>query len=326
MGRIEKAVQHPQRILAARGGPDHVSPDRNAVPHRPTNGKNGNANLHPLGTGRFTESGKYRNTAKNLTSSGGDGPAQGATPASSSSVGFMKAEAQGHVYIPTEPVSMRKRILSPGQEGAKRRRLHEMDSIIQTAASSTDEGTWRGGLGDWSLPGASAAYGPALQQHIKYRQDWRGQGPVSSQGNVWDHEAGGACRSSENPKAKKAPAIPSTAGHALPGPRNGAAMKDLLRRLDIAKKVEIIRDENIAWNNEHPNQPRLLNLRGSYLKEEFLVFTEYSVICEVCIMEMAPLEREAHIRQKSHKRKVECMKKERDWLENFFNSETIVID
>jgi hypothetical protein len=43
-------------------------------------------------------------------------------------------------------------------------------------------------------------------------------------------------------------------------------------------------------------------------------------------MEMPPMEREAHIRQKSHKRKVECTKKERDWLENYFSNEAIVID
>lgn len=74
MGRTGKAV---------RGGPDHVSPDRNAIPHRPTNGQGVNSNLHPLGSSGFTESGIYSNTVKNLTSiknptpSGEDGHAQG---------------------------------------------------------------------------------------------------------------------------------------------------------------------------------------------------------------------------------------------------------
>lgn len=71
---------------AARGGPDHVSPDRNAIPHRPTNGQGVNASLHPLGSSRITESGQYPNIVKNPTSiknptpSGEDGHAQGLFP------------------------------------------------------------------------------------------------------------------------------------------------------------------------------------------------------------------------------------------------------
>lgn len=76
-------------------------------------------------------------------------------------------------------------------------------------------------------------------------------------------------KAAENLKAKKAAVIKSTADHKLPGPSNGTAMKDLLRRLDVTKKIEIIRDENVAWNNEHPNQPRPQSLRGSYIKEVF---------------------------------------------------------
>jgi hypothetical protein len=165
---------------------------------------------------------------------------------------------------------MRKRILSPGQEGAKRGRLHEMDSIVQAGARSSDEETWQGELGSWSPPETSAAYWPApappqQQQYIKRHR----KRTTNRQDNVWDHEAGGDYQSSENSKAKKAAAIPSAVGDKLPGPWNGTAMKDLLRRLDVAKKIEMIRDENVAWNNEHANQPRLLSLRGSYLKEVF---------------------------------------------------------
>lgn len=84
-----------------------------------------------------------------------------------------------------------------------------------------------------------------------------------------NHKVTEKSKAAENLKAKKAAAAQSAADHKLPGPSNGTAMKDLLRRLDVAKKIETIRDENGAWNNEHPNQPRLQSLRGSYIKEVF---------------------------------------------------------
>lgn len=38
------------------------------------------------------------------------------------------------------------------------------------------------------------------------------------------------------------------------------------------------------------------------------------------------MEREAHIGLERHRGRVECMKKERDWLENYFSNEVILID